>query len=142
METEFFSPDEVVLIKSYEGGKDNLAKFNESIQQTKNLVKAYKDLGQFFISYNNKDLFAKTYTKLGQILFDQKDFINAIEAFQTVVKIHPQYEKSYFNLGEAFHAIGNSKAALEAFEAAIKADSHDSDAYCGLGDGLCAFRKV
>ena len=142
METEFFSPDEVLLIQNYERGKEILTKFYESIQQTKNLVKAYKDLGQFFITHNNNDLFAKTYTKLGQILFDQKNFTNSIEAFQTVVEIHPQYEKSYFNLGEAFHAIGNSKAALEAFEAAIKADSHDSDAYCGLGDGLCAFRKV
>ncbi len=83
------------------------------------VVKAYKNLPDYF----------------GQaIVFqNQKDFPKAIEAYEKVLKIDPNYAEAYNNLGIIYNQTGNFEKAVFHLQKAIAADPKYFKAYNNLG---------
>jgi tetratricopeptide (TPR) repeat protein len=76
---------------------------------------AKKIYSQLFKSDNN-EIQASAYYEYGNIYFEEKDYLSAISAYETALKLHPNedtnHENIYFNLGETQFLVGDYKASL------------------------------
>ncbi len=76
---------------------------------------AKKIYSQLFKS-DNQEIQASAHYEYGNIYFEEKDYLSAISAYETALKLYPLEDKTheniYFNLGETQFLIGDYKASL------------------------------
>lgn len=84
---------------------------NKSDSIKKEKGKKYFELGEEQIKENPNE--ARAYYETGIGCLINKDFENAIEKFQKVIELNPDYKETYYNLGSAFHSIGKFDKAEE-----------------------------
>ncbi len=73
------------------------------------------------------------YNNLGSLLLSVGDLANALRAYQTVIKIDPQFAVGYYNLGMALKAMGRNQEALSAYQRVINLNPDYAQAYQNLG---------
>lgn len=60
----------------------------------------------------------------------------ALEAYQTTIRISPDYAKAHLNLGDLYVRMNKTAAAVDAFRAALKAQPNWAEAHTRLGLAL------
>jgi glycosyltransferase involved in cell wall biosynthesis len=92
------------------------------------------------------------YNNLGNLLKAVGDFNNAIIAYETTLKIDPNFAIGHYNLGMTFKAMNLFTDAINSYKKAIQCNSNYAEAYQNLGvvlvkigqvqDSLLAFGKA
>jgi tetratricopeptide (TPR) repeat protein len=76
---------------------------------------AKKIYSQLFKS-DNHEIQASAHYEYGNIYFEEKDYLSAISAYETALKLYPNEDKNheniYFNLGETQFLVGDYKSSL------------------------------
>lgn len=73
------------------------------------------------------------YNNLGSLLQITGDLQNALQAYQTAVKIDPAFATGYYNLGMTWKSLGQLPPAIKAYERAIELNPDYAEAYQNLG---------
>lgn len=73
------------------------------------------------------------YNNLGNLLKAAGDINGAKKAYETVLKIDPQFAIGYYNLGMIFKALGMFTDAIAAYQKAIRFKPKYAEAYQNLG---------
>lgn len=66
---------------------------------------------------------AEDYFRQGNKYFLKGQFQKAIEAYQKVLEIDPNFYQAWNKMGDAYNALGNSEKALECYERSLKIKS-------------------
>src|SRR3977135_1147456 len=77
---------------------------------------------------------AADFNKQGDEFFDAGQYQKAVDAYQTTVKMRPNYPEAYLNLGEAFFNLGRYDDATTAEKQAIQQKPDWAPAYRALGN--------
>ena len=81
----------------------------------------YEDLSNDFVQ-KKSGIEAKY--RLGDVLFSEKKFSEAVDSYRTSIKEHPRYQgifpNAYYNIGESLFWQGKYKQALESYLKFIK----------------------
>jgi tetratricopeptide (TPR) repeat protein len=96
------------------------------LNQTDKAVKAYQDTIK-----RNRDS-DSLYIELGNLLYSENRFDEAVNAYQAAVNIDPNSTNQY-SLGQGQLQMGNTNAAKEAFRSVIRLEPQNSYGYLGLG---------
>lgn len=93
----------------------------------------------------------RAHFELGNLLAAERNWSEAIEAFQCVLRQHPQLAAAHFNLGNAYLNLAQFDKASEAYQEVI-AVSPSPQAYCNLavtrarqemyGEAISTFRQA
>lgn len=67
------------------------------------------------------------------LLYQSKDFNNAIEAYTEAIEQYPDYSDFYVNRGMAYHEIEENNLALSDMDKAISLDYNNAEAYSNRG---------
>jgi len=91
-------------------------------------TKDFADKHGAFMTGEVKDYFVKgnNYWRNGQYQL-------AIETFEKLLQINPNYAKAYDNLGGAYYSSGQSEKAINSYQKSIQIDSRSAVPYQGLG---------
>lgn len=68
-----------------------------------------------------------------EVFFKQKNYTAARNAYEKVLKLHPEYSKLITYIGQTYHAQGDEKKAIEHFKKAINNNFIDYVAHWFLG---------
>ena len=71
---------------------------------------------------------------MGIILEKLNRFPEAIESYNTVLRINPNYFQAYINLGNVFLVLGRYDDSLESYKKAISVESNNADVFLNLGN--------
>ncbi|MBE9125146.1 MULTISPECIES: glycosyltransferase [unclassified Coleofasciculus] len=82
------------------------------------------------------------YNNLGNLLLRVGDLTTARTAFETTLKIAPNFAAGYNNLGMTLKALGQLGEAIAAYQNAIQLNRDYADAYQNLGVALLKIGKV
>lgn len=82
------------------------------------------------------------YNNFGNLLLRVGDLTTAKIAFETTLKIEPNFAAGYNNLGMALKALGHFVDAIAAYQNAIQLNPDYADAYQNLGVALLKIGKV
>jgi len=86
---------------------------------------------------NKKDLFNKkeiiSQFNLATSLYNQRDFLKAIQAYQKVIEMDPTYIEAFNNLGLIYLEIGDFDRALKNYERAIEINPRYEKALNNIG---------
>jgi Flp pilus assembly protein TadD len=74
-----------------------------------------------------------THFNLGVQLYNQKEFLKAIQAYQKVIELDSTYVEAYNNLGIAYQAIGDVDRAFGAYQKSIEINPQYEKGYNNLG---------
>jgi Tfp pilus assembly protein PilF len=69
----------------------------------------------------------------GVTFYNRKEFSNAIQAYQKVIKLDPTYVEAYNNLGIIYQTMGDAKSAFEAYQKATEINPRYEKGYNNLG---------
>jgi tetratricopeptide (TPR) repeat protein len=64
--------------------------------------------------------FPEVYLELGKIHFADKEYQQAIRAYERAIQLNPAFVEAYYRLSQAHTKVGNEEKAQEAAELAIK----------------------
>lgn len=78
---------------------------------------------------------------LGNLLFNEADFLGAILYHGKAVALEPTAAMSYKIMGDAHGRLEHRKKAIECYEKAISIDPTNADAHAALGDAMNASGK-
>tara|TARA_B100001093_G_C26817207_1_gene1010281 strand:+ start:133 stop:2226 length:2094 start_codon:yes stop_codon:yes gene_type:complete len=128
--------------------KDGLIKINNSmvIDYKKELLCLYDEKKYDIVIKKTQLLTNKLqhsiflWNILGHAFFSQKKFEDAIESFEQLLKIKPDFAEAYNNIGLALSKNGYFKKAVEKYERAIQIKPSYSDAYNNMGISLSKIR--
>ncbi|MBT5872057.1 MAG: tetratricopeptide repeat protein [Candidatus Latescibacteria bacterium] len=70
---------------------------------------------------------------VGQELHDQELYVEACEAYERAIALHPKSSPAHVFLGRAQYELDLNREALKSFEKAVKLDSRSVDAHIGVG---------
>ncbi|OCQ96795.1 glycosyltransferase [Nostoc sp. MBR 210] len=73
------------------------------------------------------------YNNLGNLLKDAGDLNNAKKAYETALKIDPDFATGYYNLGMTLKALNLFTDAIACYQKAIKLNPYHAEAYQNLG---------
>jgi glycosyltransferase involved in cell wall biosynthesis len=73
------------------------------------------------------------YNNLGNLLKDAGDLNNAKKAYETALKIDPNFAAGHYNLGMTLKALGQFVDAIACYQKAIKLNPYYAEAYQNLG---------
>ncbi|MBD2436608.1 glycosyltransferase [Nostoc sp. FACHB-110] len=73
------------------------------------------------------------YNNLGNLLKDAGDLNSAKKAYETALKIDPNFVAGHYNLGMTFKALGLFMEAISCYQTAIKLNPYYAEAYQNLG---------
>ncbi|MBD2455868.1 glycosyltransferase [Nostoc sp. FACHB-87] len=73
------------------------------------------------------------YNNLGNLLKDAGDLNNAKKAYETALKIDPDFATGYYNLGMTLKALNLFTDAIACYQKAIKLNPYYAEAYQNLG---------
>ena len=76
------------------------------------------------------------YLNLGDALYEQGRYAEALDAVRIAVERRPEYAKAHFNLGAILDALGRYEEAETHLRRAIALKPQNGDAYLNLGDVL------
>lgn len=88
---------------------------------------------------SSNDFIFKKHLALGYAYFKQNKYRDAINIFNEVIKIDPDYVYAYIGLGYSYEKINDYDSAEFAFKQTVSINKSLADGYAGLG--LVAFRK-
>ena len=91
-------------------------------------VIAYVSIRDIFNSENAKELYQKANT-----FYDLKRYQDAIEAYENVIEIEPDFFEAWNGQGKTFYELKKYPEALEAYENAIKLKPNELEAWEGRG---------
>ena len=75
----------------------------------------------------------KVYVNIGFCYGNLGNHVKAIEAFEQVIRIDPEYASAHYNLGTAYNSLSLYKDAIEAFKLAIRIEPDHTNAHFSLG---------
>ena len=75
----------------------------------------------------------KVYVNVGFCYGNLGNHVKAIEAFEQVIRIDPEYASAHYNLGTAYNSLSLYKDAIEAFKQAIRIEPDHTNAHFSLG---------
>lgn len=84
----------------------------------------------------DKNISWETYFYLGNVLYREKHYRQAIAAYQKAIDLQPQAAEIYFILGECFNQIGDYTAAINNYQKAIEINPLSDKYYLSLGYNL------
>ena len=64
--------------------------------------------------------FPEAHFELGKIYFDERNYPQAIGAYERAVSLRPTFAEAYYRLSRAYAMVGNQKKAQEAAEQSVK----------------------
>tara|TARA_B110000503_G_C7142170_1_gene411332 strand:+ start:270 stop:2000 length:1731 start_codon:yes stop_codon:yes gene_type:complete len=73
------------------------------------------------------------HNNLGNVLREQKKFVESIEALSKAISLNPNYYVAYFNMGITFTEQGKLNEAIRAYKKSILIKPDYIDAYCNMG---------
>ncbi len=79
--------------------------------------------------------------KKANTFYDLKQYENAIESYEKVVEIQPDFSQAWNGLGKTFYEIKRYKEASEAYNSAIKLENNNKQAWKGRGFSLYKLSK-
>ncbi len=98
-----------------------------------------------FLFYSNQELRTyspdSSYSNLGAIYLNNKQYDLAIEAFENALEIDPDHVPAIYNLGIAYQRKGEYRKALENFRRAQKANPEHPPIYHAMGQVLMDLRR-
>lgn len=103
-------------------------------------LKVYEDLTQ---TAQNKDNAVEALYRIGDVFFSQKDYVKALETYQSAVQKFPEYENKIpnanYNIAESYFWSGEYRKALDfyiRFQKLFPAHDHGSYALTRVGELL------
>ena len=72
---------------------------------------------------------SKKYIDAGMRYLKDSDIANAIQSFDTAIKINPQDPENYIILGQVYLRLKNYQAAIDTFTAATRIDPNNGEAF-------------
>jgi len=75
----------------------------------------------------------KVYVNIGFCYGNLGNHVKAIEAFEQVIRIDPEYASAYYNLCTAYNNLSRYKDAIESFKQAIRIEPDHANAHFSLG---------
>ena len=75
----------------------------------------------------------KNHDNLGNVLREQKKFVEAIESHSKAISINPNNYLAYFNMGITFKQNGKLNHAIKAYKKSILIKPDYIEAYCNMG---------
>ncbi|SFU62909.1 Predicted methyltransferase, contains TPR repeat [Polaromonas sp. YR568] len=84
---------------------------------------------------------AEFHFSLGNLLFNETDFLGAIICHSKAVTLEPTASMSYKIMGDAHGRLNHLKKAIECYETAISVDATNADAHAALGGAMNASGK-
>ncbi len=132
----------------------NQRQFSSAFNQAKNFIRKYPNtlilwnilgisaaqLGMFdksemalkkFLALDPTN--AANHDNLGNVLREQKKFVEAIEAHTKAISLEPNYYLAYFNMGITFTQQGKLNQAIKAYKKSISIKPDYIEAYCNMG---------
>jgi tetratricopeptide (TPR) repeat protein len=82
------------------------------------------------------------YNNFGSLLQTAGEFQLARQAYETVLKIDPNFAIVYYNLGMNYKAMGDLDRAITSYQKAVELDSNYAAAYQNLGVALLKKKQV
>ena len=79
---------------------------------------------------------------LNFIYYRKKDFLNALNIINKVIKINPNFAEAYNEKGGALNELKRFESSIESYNQAIKINSNYADAYYNKGVVLQSLRKL
>ncbi|MBS4032620.1 MAG: tetratricopeptide repeat protein [Clostridiales bacterium] len=76
---------------------------------------------------------AIVHNALGNLYADKEQYENALQEFEKVVELDPEFSVAYFNLGAVYYNLGHYEKSLAAFENVKKKFPRDWEVYFYLG---------
>ena len=86
------------------------------------------------LSSVNQTVSAETYFIRGNVLLDLDDYGGALEAYNSTIRLKPDYAYAYHNRGVAKKLLGRYQAAIADYDTAIRLKPDDADAYHNRGN--------
>ncbi len=93
------------------------------------------------VSSNSNLANAETYHKLGETFSEQKNWHEAVIAYQQAIEIHPNFSWSYHKLGEAFSQLQKWNEAVAAYLRATETNPDFPWSYHKLGEALTKLQR-
>lgn len=77
------------------------------------------------------------YLRLGNVRFDQGDYLKAIEYYEKALELEPHYVDAWVNIGGALGNLGQHDEAIKAYNKAIEIKPNIAEAWFNKGNSLC-----
>jgi predicted TPR repeat methyltransferase len=141
--------------KAHDDRAASIRHFTKALELKPDFEFAYRDLFDLFLQ-SGKTEDAKTLIKkailafprsaefhffLGNLLFDEADFLGSIVYHGKAVALEPTAAMSYKIMGDAHGRLDHRKKAIECYEKAISIEPENADTHAALGDAMYASGK-
>ncbi len=130
-----------------------IAEFREVVSQEPDLILAHLCLGVAYTERGNADeamrelrlvqaltkepqTNAIVHNALGNLYADKECYDNALQEFEKVVELDPDFSAAYFNLGAVYYNVGQYHKSFAAFEKVKEKFPRDWEVYFYLGKTL------
>lgn len=109
--------------------------FDNNFATAENLYeqKRYREALNLFMKLNQRNSSNDCMNYIGCCYLKLKEYAQAIEIFQRLIKDNPDWERPLFNLGRVYLAIGSNDQALYFFKQAVTMNPNSSDGFYYLG---------
>lgn len=94
------------------------------------------------LTIKSDELYPSVCLTKGQILFNFKEYQNAISYFEKAIRVDPEYFPALFSMGLALQELKKPKGALNYFDRALKIDPDDLDVLNSKGSCLIDLGKI
>lgn len=111
-----------------------------TLNKYEDALKVYTELSKTAV---DKVQGIESYFRIGDVHFQKRDYAKAIKAYESALKVHPEYESrfpnAHYNMGEAHFWMGNYKKALDhyvEFLSRFPSHSHGGYAMTRIGENM------
>jgi len=125
---------ESLTIEDHAAGHIGLADVLQNIGGDEKLDEAEDELLKAQALTTDKEALAIIESKLGEIALDKDDYEDALEHFQRVEEIDPNFPGVKADAGDALRMMGKTEEAIAAFRQAIETEPDNLHAYVALSE--------
>lgn len=115
--------------------RQNRAKAREHYAKATELYKMGKHdeaLDEYRTALELDDQLYAAWNNMGQLLMEQKNYADAVSAFQIAASIEPSDPRPLYNIGLAYQRVGWASDAFESYKKALQRDEYYLPAMRGL----------
>ena len=122
--------------------EEAIVAFRKAVMINNVHAKAYKSIGEVYVKKGEPEEAKRYFQKAGDIFLERDQDNEAEEAFNEVLRLHPDTTNVYNSLGILHRKRNNYKQAVRMYEAALKIDPSDENIYFNLGRAMLEDKRM